>query len=74
MLSSLIIAIAGIVGVMLAWVAVQAMWKNTFPDDVRDDDALAGRSSCGNCGCSTICRIDGKNKMQHEDSFIMNNN
>ncbi len=57
MLKSLFIAIGGIVGLMLVWVAIQALWRKTFSDDyTTDDDVLAGRRSCGNCGCTTICK------------------
>lgn len=57
MLKSLFIAIGGIVGLMLVWVGIQALWRKVFSDDyTSDEDVLAGRRSCGNCGCTTVCK------------------
>ena len=55
MLTSLIIGIGFIVGLALAWTLVQTMWRNSFRDYITDEDVLADRRSCGNCGCSTAC-------------------
>lgn len=55
MIESYIIAIGGIILLMIIWIIVQVLWKETFYDQLSDDDVLAGRSSCGNCGCTTIC-------------------
>lgn len=38
---------------MIGWIQVQILWKKIFADQVEDDDVLAGRKSCGNCGCSS---------------------
>ena len=46
-----LLSISIMVGLLLVWAFVQDRWKKTFPEDVLDDDALAGRSDCGNCGC-----------------------
>lgn len=60
MLKSLFIAIGGIVGLMLVWVAIQALWRKVFTEDyTTDEDVLAGRRSCGNCGCTTVCKTKG---------------
>jgi hypothetical protein len=56
MLKSLIIGIGGIVVLMILWVVVQSVWKKTFSDYMSDEDVLAGRNSCGNCGCGTVCK------------------
>ena len=56
MFETLIIAIAGIVGVMMLWVGVQAIWRKMFRNYIEDEDVLADRRSCGNCGCGTICQ------------------
>jgi hypothetical protein len=59
MIESLLIGIGGIVGLMVLWVVVQGWWRKTFREHVVDDDVLAGRTKCGNCGCTTICQDIG---------------
>jgi hypothetical protein len=56
MFESLIIGIGGIVIMMIIWAVVQSLWRKTFTDYISDDDVLAGRSSCSNCGCTNICK------------------
>jgi hypothetical protein len=56
MLSSFLTAMLGIVGLMIGWMLVQAGWRRAFADYVEEEDVLAERRSCGNCGCSTTCR------------------
>lgn len=51
-----VIAIGGIVGLMLAWVWVQSAWRKTFSENISDEDVLAERRSCGNCGCTKVCK------------------
>lgn len=51
-----VIAIGGIVGLMLAWVWVQSVWRKTFSENISDEDVLADRRSCGNCGCTKVCK------------------
>lgn len=55
MLKSLIIAITSIVVLMTAWLMVQVLWKRTFQEYIHDDDVLAERRSCKNCGCTKAC-------------------
>lgn len=56
MFYSLIIAIGGIIGLMLLWVLIQALWGKTFSEYVSpDDDVMSGRTKCSNCGCTTAC-------------------
>ncbi|MBK9013823.1 MAG: hypothetical protein IPM82_06900 [Saprospiraceae bacterium] len=55
MIKSLLIAIGGIVSLMLVWVAV-LLAENLFRGYTTDEDVLAGRRSCGNCGCTTACK------------------
>lgn len=55
MFYSLVIAVLGIVCMMLFWVLVQQVWRNLFADQMTDEDVLAERRSCGNCGCGTTC-------------------
>lgn len=50
-----IIGMAGIIGLMTLWVIIQQHWKKAFSDGHVDEDALAGRSDCSNCGCNTPC-------------------
>jgi hypothetical protein len=40
---------------LLSWVAVQSAWLRLFYPNDADNDALAGRSDCGQCGCATPC-------------------
>ena len=56
MITSYLAAILGIVGLMVLWMLVQAGWRRTFADYVDEEDVLAHRRSCGNCGCSKACR------------------
>lgn len=51
-----VIAIGGIVALMLAWVWVQSVWRKTFSENISDEDVLAERRSCGNCGCAKVCK------------------
>jgi hypothetical protein len=56
MLYTLSIACGGMIALLLGWTLVQAGWRRAFPDALTDDeDVLAGRRSCGNCGCSGTC-------------------
>lgn len=57
-----IIAVAGVVTLMVTWVWVQVYWKQTFSDQISDEDVLAGRNSCGDCGCGTACSKQLLNK------------
>jgi hypothetical protein len=51
-----IIGIGAIVAMMLAWVLVQSHWRETFSENISDEDVLAERRSCGNCGCTKVCK------------------
>jgi hypothetical protein len=55
MIKSLVIGAGGIVGLMLVWVMIQFWWRKTFAEHLSDDDVLAGRTSCSNCGCTAVC-------------------
>jgi hypothetical protein len=55
MIGTYLIGIGGIVGLMVIWVVVQAFWRRIFADHISDEDVLAERRSCSNCGCTTIC-------------------
>ena len=56
MLNSLLIAILGILALMLGWVAIQSVWRKSFSEYIEEEDVLAERRSCGNCGCTTACK------------------
>ncbi|WP_258099779.1 hypothetical protein [Marinoscillum pacificum] len=64
-MSSLITSVVVIVSLMLVWSIVQRFWKQAFPEDVVNDDALAGRDSCGNCTCSGTCSIKAQLHQKH---------
>ncbi|MBK9254225.1 MAG: hypothetical protein IPM42_01925 [Saprospiraceae bacterium] len=55
MIKSLIIAMVGITALMTVWLLIQSLWRKTFHDYITDDDVLAERRSCNNCGCTTAC-------------------
>lgn len=55
MIVNLLISIGIIVGLALAWVGVQALWGRTFREYMSGEDAMAGRTKCANCGCTTAC-------------------
>jgi hypothetical protein len=52
MLSTIGIAVGSVVAMMLFWALIQAIWRHTFKDYITDEDVLADRRSCSNCGCS----------------------
>jgi hypothetical protein len=64
-INSLITGTVGIIALMIAWTWVQNGWKKVFRDDITDEDVLAGRSTCGNCGCLTICKKNDKELTEH---------
>lgn len=55
MIQSLLIAMGTVVGLMLAWTLVQNLWRTAFADYLTEEDVLAERRSCGNCGCTQAC-------------------
>lgn len=52
MLYTIGITIGAVIGLMFFWVLVQTVWRHVFQDYIQDDDVLADRRSCANCGCS----------------------
>lgn len=65
MIGSLLISIGVIVGLMFLWILVQHLWGQSFAEHVHDADVMAGRTSCSNCGCTTIC----ENKQKELDNI-----
>jgi hypothetical protein len=59
-MESLLMGTGIMIFLVVLWWAVQSGWKKTFAEQLTDEDVLAGRSRCGNCGCRDICREDGK--------------
>jgi len=59
------IGIIGATGLMILWVIIQHLWRNTFMDQQKNLDVLAGRSDCGSCGCRTPCD-NKKNKVKNK--------
>ncbi len=55
MIETYLIGIVGIVALMLAWAGIQQVWRKAFAEHVTDEDALAERTRCTNCGCTTVC-------------------
>ena len=56
MIESYIIGIGVIVTLMVLWIVVQSFWRKTFSDHISDEDVLADRSDCANCGCTNVCK------------------
>jgi len=55
MLTEYLLALLLLPLLLLVWVGVQNAWRRRFLPADSDDDALAGRSSCGRCGCASPC-------------------
>ena len=70
MLKTYIIGIGGFIALVVIWIAVQSLWRKVFTEHVVDDDVLAQRSSCGNCGCTTICEKDEEPISNHKENQI----
>ncbi len=51
----MITAIIWTAGIAGAWVGVQFLWGKVFREEYAEEDVLAGRRSCANCGCSGVC-------------------
>ena len=68
MIHSILVGIGGVVALMLGWLCVQLLWRRAFSDYVSDEDALAGRSDCGNCGCTATCVRKTIHHNQQNDS------
>ncbi|NND06829.1 MAG: hypothetical protein HKN87_10660 [Saprospiraceae bacterium] len=60
MIESMVVGIGVIVLLMLGWIAVQHWWGRVFADYVTDEDVMAGRTKCSNCGCTTACELKQK--------------
>ncbi|MDF1863881.1 MAG: hypothetical protein P1U70_03540 [Saprospiraceae bacterium] len=56
MIKSLIMGIGGVVSLMIIWMVVQSQWRRIFSENLSEEDVLAGRTSCSNCGCTTVCK------------------
>ena len=58
MTSSLIIGLVGVVALMVYWLFIQTVWRQMFADQITDEDVLAERRSCGDCGCGGgVCKV-----------------
>lgn len=65
MIIKLTIGILSIIIMMSAWIGVQSLWRKVFFDRDADEDVLARRSGCGDCGCSVVCskkKLETNNK------------
>ncbi|MGB5170603.1 MAG: hypothetical protein WBN69_04150 [Eudoraea sp.] len=60
MINSLMIGIGLTLFLVLLWTVVQALWKKAFREEYIEDDVLAGRRSCSNCGCTAVCKRKGE--------------
>ena len=58
MLNTIIISLIIVLGLMITWYFIQNLWRQTFADEISDEDVLAERNSCGNCGCQTTCQLE----------------
>ncbi len=64
-MSKYFVSVGIVVGLVLIWVLVQHLWRKSFTDYISDEDALADRSKCGNCHCSTACSLQNKQTLSH---------
>lgn len=62
MITSYLIGTGAMIILMVLWLLVQRQWGKSFADQLNDEDVLAGRSNCGNCGCTTYCEKNESNK------------
>lgn len=61
-----IIAIGAVIFLMTGWFLVQKFWTAAFSDIRNEEDALAGRSECGSCGCGgTTCNRKEKENIKN---------
>lgn len=56
MIGSYVIGTGAIVILMVLWAVVQSFWRRTFSDHISDEDVLADRTDCSNCGCTKACK------------------
>jgi predicted permease len=70
MLQSILIAVALVLIMVLGWLLVQLLWKRVFKNEYREEDVLAGRRSCANCGCTGFCENKNAN-IKHQ--YHLNN-
>lgn len=54
-LTTYILTVVIVVGLMLLWTGIQALWRRVFAAYIQEADVLAERRSCGNCGCTKAC-------------------
>ncbi len=66
-MQSTLIAILVIVFLMVGWAVVQALWRRLFADQISDEDVLADRRSCGNCGCAGLCERDASKGIKKQN-------
>ena len=62
MFGSLGVAITVIVLLMVGWMLIQQIWGEVFAEELTDEDVLAERRSCGNCGCGRVCKNKSRTK------------
>lgn len=55
MIKSLLIGMGGMVLLMVIWIMVQYYWGKTFSNELSDEDVLASRKDCGQCGYTSDC-------------------
>lgn len=53
MFQSLVIGMGSIIVLVLLWTLIQTQWRNVFREEYTEEDVLAGRRSCSNCGCTS---------------------
>lgn len=68
MLQTYLTAILVMFAVSGLWLAVQRLWRRSFPQECADSgDALAGRGGCHNCSCGKAhCENSTQNTVTRE--------
>lgn len=67
MLTDYLLGIGLIIGLTLAWVAVQTAWGRVFTGVATDPDVLAHRLGCHSCGCTGLCKRKLGNNSKREN-------
>jgi len=70
MIQSLVIGIGLTSALVLGWAVVQAHWKNIFREEYLEEDVLAGRRSCSNCGCTNLCKKNKEGGSEFKKSIV----
>ncbi|PIE01113.1 MAG: hypothetical protein CSA81_12720 [Acidobacteria bacterium] len=69
-MTSYLMAIGILVGMMIIWGLVQILWMKSFPEYRSDVDALALREDCHGCENKESCHSHG-HENEHQKSMVV---